>query len=153
MVHTFKRSNKSQAHQKIFCSSIVMAKSRSMVDNGRSIMKTLSQELKRTLPENIKMEVIYTGAKLESQVNIKDPIPKRHNHNIITPFAQGIIARKITMNVQENSKKELKITMVEIKTHVCYVTRYKLDIMRFQNHTYPNNWRKLSSPNPKKENL
>ena len=33
--------------------------------------------------ENIKMEVIYKGKKLESQFNIKDPIPKRNNHNII----------------------------------------------------------------------
>ena len=99
------------------------------------------------------MEVIYTGTKLESQLSFKDPIPKKHNHNIITPFSQRTIARKITMNVQENSKKEFKIIMVEIKTHICYVTWYKLDIMKFQNQTYPNNWRKLSSPNPKKENL
>ena len=68
------------------------------------------------------MEVIYTGTNLESQLSFKDPIPKRHNHNIITPFSQRTTARKITMNVQENSKKEFKIIMVEIKTHICYVT-------------------------------
>ena len=50
---------------------------------GSTIMKTLSEELRRTLPENIKMEMIYAAAKLGSQVNIKDPIPKRHNDNII----------------------------------------------------------------------
>ena len=48
-----------------------------------TIMKTLSKELNRTLSENVKMEVIYTGTNLGSQFNIKDPIPKRHNHNII----------------------------------------------------------------------
>ena len=46
-------------------------------------MKTLNKELRRTLPENIKMEIIYTGKKLVSQFNIKDPIPKRHNENKI----------------------------------------------------------------------
>ena len=46
-------------------------------------MKTLSKELRITLPKNIKMEVIYTGTKLVSQFNIKDPIPKRHSHNVI----------------------------------------------------------------------
>ena len=40
-------------------------------------MKKLSKELRRTLPENIKIEVIYTGAKLGSQFNIKNPIPKK----------------------------------------------------------------------------
>ena len=50
---------------------------------GSTIMKTLSEELRRTLPENIKMEMIYTAAKLGSQVNIKDLIPKRHNDSII----------------------------------------------------------------------
>ena len=51
-------------------------------DNGFTILKTLSKELK-TLPENIKTEMIYTGAKLGSQFNIKDPIPERLSHNII----------------------------------------------------------------------
>ena len=46
-------------------------------------MKTLSKEFRRTLHENIKMEVIYTGTKLGSQFNIKDPILKRHKHDII----------------------------------------------------------------------
>ena len=48
-----------------------------------TITKTLSKELRRTLHENIKMEVIYTVTKLESQFTVKDPILKRHNHNII----------------------------------------------------------------------
>ena len=48
-----------------------------------SIMKTSSKELRRILPENIKMEVIYTGTKLGSQFSIKDPIPKTHNYDII----------------------------------------------------------------------
>ena len=47
-------------------------------EEGASIMKTLE-----TLSENIKMEVTYTGTKLGSQFNIKDPIPKRHNHDLI----------------------------------------------------------------------
>ena len=41
-----------------------------------TITKTLSKELRRTLHENIKMEVIYTVTKLESQFIVKDPILK-----------------------------------------------------------------------------
>ena len=46
-------------------------------------MKTLGKKLRKTLPENIKLEVIYAGTKLESQFNIIDPIPKRRNCDII----------------------------------------------------------------------
>lgn len=46
-------------------------------------MKTLSKKLKRTLPKNIKMELIYTGTKLGSQFNIKYSIPNNDKHNII----------------------------------------------------------------------
>ena len=46
-------------------------------------MKTLTKELRKTHPENIKVEVIYTGTKLGYQFNIKDPTPKRYNHNVI----------------------------------------------------------------------
>ena len=45
-------------------------------------MKTFRKEF-RTLPENIKMEVIYPGTKLRSQFNIKDPIPKKRIQDII----------------------------------------------------------------------
>ena len=48
-----------------------------------TIIKKLSKELRGTFTENIKMEVIYTSTKLGSQFNIKDPIPKRHNPDII----------------------------------------------------------------------
>ena len=48
-----------------------------------TIMKILNQELKKTFRENIKMEVIYTSTELGFQLNIKDPIPKRHNYDII----------------------------------------------------------------------
>ena len=41
------------------------------------------------------MEVIYTGAKLRSQFNIKDRIPKRHNYDTMTPFAQRAIAMEL----------------------------------------------------------
>ena len=36
-------------------------------EKGSTITKTLSEELKRTLPQNIKMKVIYTDTKLGSQ--------------------------------------------------------------------------------------
>ena len=35
--------------------------------------------------------------------------------------------------IKENSERELKIIMVKTKTHICYVTQCKVDIMRFQN--------------------
>ena len=46
-------------------------------------MKISSKKLRRILPENVKMEVIYTGTQFGSQFSIKDPIPKTHNYNII----------------------------------------------------------------------
>ena len=47
------------------------------VEKRSNIMRTLSKELRRTIPENIKMEVIYAVTKLGSQFNINNPIPKK----------------------------------------------------------------------------
>ena len=90
-----------------------------------TIMKTSSKELNRTLSENVKMEVIYTGTNLGSQFNIKDPIPKRDSHNIIYHVVclENNCNKIILVNVQEDSKKELKVIMIETKTYICYVTR------------------------------
>ena len=86
-------------------------------------MKKLRKELRRTLPENIKME--GTGTKLGSQFNIKDPIPKRHNHDLIyhtvypqDNFDEGYIgesARILKERPKDHNGRE--------KTHICYVTQ------------------------------
>ena len=50
------------------------------------------------------MEVIYTGAKLRSQFNIKDHIPKRHSYDIMTPFAQRAIAMELHIDNNDCSQ-------------------------------------------------
>ena len=40
-------------------------------------MKTLSKELKKTFPDNIKMEVTYTGTKKGSQFKLEIQFQKR----------------------------------------------------------------------------
>ena len=42
----------------------------------------------------------------------------------------------ISVDVQEDSEKELKVIMVETKTQMCLVTQYNVDIMKFQNQTF-----------------
>ena len=86
-------------------------------------MKKLSKELRRTLPENIKME--GTGTKLGSQFNIKDPIPKRHNHDLSyhtvclqDNFDEYYIAESATI-----LKERPKDHNGREKTHICYVTQ------------------------------
>lgn len=71
------------------------------------------------------MKVIYTGAKLASQFNIKDIIPKRYYHDIVyhTIWHSTTAIKIILVNVQEDLKKKLKIIMVEKKAHICCVTQ------------------------------
>ena len=86
-------------------------------------MKKLRKELRRTLPENIKME--GTGTKLGSQFNIKDPIPKRHNHDLIyhTVYPQDNFDEGYIGESARILKERPKDYNGGEKTHICYVTK------------------------------
>ena len=95
------------------------------------------------------MEVIYTATRLGSQVNIKDPIPKRHNHNTIyhTVCPQdncnedyiGEFARRLTAQKMKFSTKLVTFTeeILNGKLHffVQEHSKIELKIMKFQNQT------------------
>ena len=66
------------------------------------------------------MEVIYTGTKIGSQFNIKDPIPKGHNHEII--YHTVCPQDNCNEDCIENQRKKLTIIMVKAKTQICYFT-------------------------------
>ena len=50
---------------------------------GESIIKSLNNTLKRTLPENAECRVVQTGTKLSQFFNIKDRIDEKHRSNFI----------------------------------------------------------------------
>ena len=53
-------------------------------EKGCSIIRSLKKHLKKTLAANIKVDIIYTGTKLSSQLNdIKDPTPFEKQHDLI----------------------------------------------------------------------
>ena len=71
------------------------------------------------------MKVIYTGAKLASQFNIKDITPKRYYQDIVyhAIWHSTTAIKIILVNVQEDLKKKLTIIMVETKTYVTSLNR------------------------------
>ena len=50
---------------------------------GDTIIESLKNTLKRTLPENAECRVVQTGTKLSSHFNIKDKIDERHRSNFV----------------------------------------------------------------------
>ena len=48
-----------------------------------SIVRSLEKQLKRSLPDNLKPNVVFTGTKLSSNFNVEDPVPFTEKHDII----------------------------------------------------------------------
>ena len=44
---------------------------------------SLEKQLKRSLPNNVKPNVVLTGTKLSSNFNVKDPVPFTEKHDVI----------------------------------------------------------------------
>ena len=123
-------------------------------EKGSTSMKTLSKELRRILPENIIMGVIYTGTKLESQFNIKGPIPKRHNHDIIyhTVCLEyncnedyiGKWARRLEERTKDHNGRD-KNTFVTSLNRKWTWWSFRIRFLH--------NWKRVSSPHLKKKNF
>ena len=52
-------------------------------EKGCSIVRSLEKQFKRSLPNNVKPNMVFTGTKLSSNLNVKDPVPFTEKHNVI----------------------------------------------------------------------
>ena len=52
-------------------------------EKGYSIVRSLEKQLKRSLPNNVKPNIVFTGTKLSSNFNVKDHVPFTEKHDII----------------------------------------------------------------------
>ena len=52
-------------------------------EKGYSIARSLEKQLKRSLPNNVKSNIVFTGTKLSSNFNVKDPAPFTEKHDVI----------------------------------------------------------------------
>ena len=43
-------------------------------EKGWSIVRSLEKQLKRSLPNNVKQNIVFTGTELSSNFNVKDPV-------------------------------------------------------------------------------
>ena len=48
-----------------------------------SIVRSLEKQLNRSLPNNVKPNIVFTGTKLSSNCNVKDPVPFTEKHDVI----------------------------------------------------------------------
>ena len=49
---------------------------------GEHTLKHIKHEINKVLPEDKNMQLVYTGTKLGTIVNIKDKTKKEHNHDL-----------------------------------------------------------------------
>ena len=52
-------------------------------EKGCLIVRSLGTQLKRSLPNNVKPNIVFTGTKLSSNFNVIDPVPFTKKHDII----------------------------------------------------------------------
>ena len=52
-------------------------------EKGCSIVRYLEKQCKRSLPNNVKPNIVFTGTKLSSNFNVKDPVPFTKKHDVI----------------------------------------------------------------------
>ena len=52
-------------------------------EKGCSIVRSLEKQLKRSLPNNVKPNIVFTGTKLSYSFNVKDPVPFTEKHDVI----------------------------------------------------------------------
>ena len=52
-------------------------------EKGCSIVRSLENQLKRSLPNNMKPNIVFTGTKLSPNFNAKDPAPFTKKHDVI----------------------------------------------------------------------
>ena len=48
-----------------------------------SIVRSLEKQLKPSLPNNMKPNIVFTGTKLSPNFHIKDPVPFTEKHDVI----------------------------------------------------------------------
>ena len=53
-----------------------------LVKKGCSIVRSLDKKLKWSLLNNVKPNIVFTGTKLSSNFNVKDPVPFTKKHDI-----------------------------------------------------------------------
>ena len=51
--------------------------------NGCTRMKSLKTHLKKTLPSNVKADIVYTSSKLSCKFNVKDKTPFEEQHDLL----------------------------------------------------------------------
>ena len=52
-------------------------------EKGGAIVRSLEKQLKRSLPNNVKSNIVFIGTKLSSNFNVKDPVPFTKKHDVI----------------------------------------------------------------------
>ena len=52
-------------------------------EKGCSIVRSLEKQLKRSLRNNVKPNIVFTGTKLSSNFNVKDPVPFTEKYDVI----------------------------------------------------------------------
>ena len=65
--------------------------------NGSSIVRSLEKQLKQSLPNNVKPNIVFTSTKLSSNFNVEDPIPFTEKRGVIY---RSLVQLKTVMTIK-----------------------------------------------------
>ena len=83
---------------------------------GEHTLKHVKREINKVLPEDRNMQLVYTGTKLGTKLNVKDKKKKDHHHDLTysvkcsikncLEFYNGETGRRLIERVNEHSEKD-----------------------------------------------
>ena len=88
--------------------------------DGEQIIRKFKAALSLALPETVKPQVVYTGRKISTFFQVKDPVPLEHDSNLVYRFVRHDVTRyvgetKVRKGERENQHRHTDKTSAIFK--------------------------------------
>ena len=74
--------------------------------DGEQIIRKFKAALNHALPETVKPQVVYTGKKISTFFQVKDPVPLEHDSNLVYRFVRHDVKRYVGETKVRNGERE-----------------------------------------------
>ena len=74
--------------------------------DGKQIIRKFKAALNHALPETVKPQVVYTGKKISTFFQVKDPVPLEHDSNLVYRFVRHDVTRYVGETKVRNGERE-----------------------------------------------
>ena len=110
-----------------------------LVKKGCSVVRSLEKQLKQSPPNNVRPIIVFTGTKLSSNFNVKDPEPFTEKHDVmyrsvcVTENCNegyvGECARKLYERVKDHNGRDYLFHLVK---HAGETGNLQIDFANFE---------------------